>query len=115
LSSTLKESLDLTKYHPELSKVLESAVRNGVGIEVNTSCLRMGTSCMLPSKDVLKMFRSLGGRIATTGSDAHIAKNIGRGLREAIEHLRRADFESYSFFKKRKFVSIDIAPALSVN
>jgi histidinol-phosphatase (PHP family) len=114
MSSAQRESLDLTKYHPALSEVLESAVRNGVCVEVNTSCLRMGASGLLPSKEVLRTFRSLGGRTVTVGSDAHSAGNIGRGLREAIEHLRGAGFGSYAFFKKKAPVTVGAAPPLNV-
>ena len=54
-----------------VAEILRQAIRDGKGIEVNTSSHRYGLSDLTPSRDILKLYRELGGTILTIGSDAH--------------------------------------------
>lgn len=54
-----------------IAAILELAIKNGKGIEINTSSWHYGLSDTQPCRKILKLYKDLGGRIFTFGSDAH--------------------------------------------
>ena len=42
----------------------------------------------------MEKYYSMGGRLVTLGSDAHTPENVGRGIAEAIEELKKIGFDS---------------------
>jgi histidinol-phosphatase (PHP family) len=108
MNANQRERLDIAQYYPEVSRVIESAVRHGKGIEVNTSGRNSGCGNTLPYIEVVRMFKSSGGEIITAGSDSHGPFRIGDGIYDAMETLRLAGFEKFAFFKGRKPKMLDI-------
>ena len=67
-------------------EILKLVIKNGKGIEVNTSGVdRIGD--FLPTVDFVKRFCELGGEIITVGSDAHDKSRVGQYTNEAIEMI----------------------------
>jgi histidinol-phosphatase (PHP family) len=58
------------------------------GIELNTSSWKYGLPDTQPSRDILRLYKDLGGRIITVGSDAHTSARMGDHLEEAYRILR---------------------------
>jgi histidinol-phosphatase (PHP family) len=102
MSDLQRERTDLSGFDGLLDEALASLARHGRGIEANSHCLEEGSRGILPSPEILKAFKSAGGRIVTTGSDSHTAAQVGTGILEAETLLLEAGFEKISFFKKRK-------------
>jgi histidinol-phosphatase (PHP family) len=50
----------------------------------------------------LKLYKSLGGETITLGSDAHLAEDIGKGIKEGMELAQTAGFRYIATFTKRK-------------
>lgn len=96
------------EYKEMLEEVLKNIIKNGKGIEVNTSTMRSIVDEPMPSIDVLQLYYDLGGRILTVGSDAHKCEDVGAGIRESIEILKRIGFEEIYSFKNRKLIKIEI-------
>jgi histidinol-phosphatase (PHP family) len=94
--------IDLSAFDGLLKETLVSYASRGKGIEVNSHCLKNGMDSIIPSLEILRMFKDAGGKIVTTGSDSHTAKSVGTGVPEAAGLLRQAGFEKISFFKRRK-------------
>ncbi|MCL2562598.1 MAG: histidinol-phosphatase HisJ family protein [Oscillospiraceae bacterium] len=96
--------VDLMDYEERLRHLFGILVRNGRGIEVNTSGLRRnpGPNFTMPVLPIVKLFRDCGGEIVTIGSDAHFAKHVGSHLAEAEELLRTAGFRYVTVFRQRK-------------
>ena len=81
----------------EILKVLAS---KGKGMEINTSGVdRCGG--FLPTADIFRRFRELGGEIVTIGSDAHKADRVGQYSFEACEILKDI-FGHVCTFENRK-------------
>jgi len=78
------------------------AVQSGKGIEINTSGLRQSPKEAFPGLDVVKLYRNMGGEILTIGSDAHMAEDVGRGLKEALDMAREAGFRHITVYNRRK-------------
>lgn len=100
--------VDLFRYRDQLCRIFERLIERGKGIEINTSGLRQPAKEALPSLDILKLYRSLGGTILTIGSDAHFPSDVGKGLETALAMAREAGFSKITLFEERKphFLSI---------
>ena len=94
--------LDITAYYPLIDQVLSAVIQTGKALEVNTSGISTAWHQFMPDEDILKRYFAMGGRIVTTGSDAHRAEQLGVGIPEAITMLKRIGFTHGSYFVKRK-------------
>jgi histidinol-phosphatase (PHP family) len=57
-------------------EILKTLIAKGKGIEVNSSgVFRSGD--LLPTEEYLRLYKDLGGRIVTMGSDAHTPDRVG--------------------------------------
>ena len=81
-----------------IEEVLRYIVDHGIGLEINTGT---GTG-HLPSEDVLRRYRRLGGELITIGSDAHKAEHIGAGIAQAQDTLRRLGWQYFATFEQGK-------------
>ncbi len=59
-----------------IAEILKQAINDGKGIEVNTSSWHYGLTDTQPSRKILKLYKDLGGKIITVGSDAHSTKYL---------------------------------------
>ena len=71
-----------------IAEILGTAIEDEKGIEINTSSWHYGLSDTQPSRDILRLYRDLGGRIVTIGYDAHTTRYLGDHIRDAQEILR---------------------------
>ena len=56
----------------------------------------------LPTYDLMKLYRKLGGELVTIGSDSHDTKHLGTGVDLAEEMLKELGFPGVTVFIKRK-------------
>ncbi len=92
----------MEQYGDKISEILKEVVRQGRGIEVNTSGLRQYAAGFMPDLEILSLYKSLGGKNITIGSDAHSALDVGAGFSEAVELLKKAGFSEATLYEKRK-------------
>ncbi len=69
-------------------EILKLAIANNKGIELNTSSWHYGLSDTQPSRAILKLYKDLGGKIITVGSDAHATSFLADHLDDAYAILR---------------------------
>jgi histidinol-phosphatase (PHP family) len=101
-AAVYKKNITLTCQYELLKEVLQLAILNGKGIEINTSGLRQAPKETMPGLDVLRLYRELGGEILTMGSDSHFAQDVGKGLAEASDLAREAGFRFITVFNGRR-------------
>ncbi|MEF3328984.1 histidinol-phosphatase HisJ family protein [Oceanobacillus oncorhynchi] len=75
-----------------MEEILKLVISEGKGIELNTSGYKYGMNAPLPSKNLLRLYRKLGGEIITLGSDAHRPEEIAAHFEEAKEILTDCGF-----------------------
>lgn len=82
-----------------ITDILKMVIKDGKGIEVNTSSHRYGLKDSTPSYDILKLYKELGGTIITIGSDSHKKEHLGAYIQEAKDLLRSIGFKEYCTFE----------------
>lgn len=87
---------------PFVAEILKIVISDGKGIEVNTSSHRYGLSDSMPSSDLLCLYRDLGGKIVTIGSDSHSPAHLGTYLQETKNHLKSLGFQYICTYQKRQ-------------
>ena len=71
-----------------IAEILKLAINDNKGIELNTSSWKYGLSDTQPSRAILKLYKDLGGKILTVGSDAHVSKMLADHLDDGYAILR---------------------------
>ena len=71
-----------------IAEILKYAIRDGKGIEINTSSWKYGIKDTQPSRAILKLYKDLGGKIITVGSDAHETKYLASHIKDAYAILK---------------------------
>ena len=83
-----------------IAAILERVIADGKGIEVNTSSFRYGLSDLQPCRDILRLYRDLGGHIVTLGSDSHEPAHLGSYIRYVMRCLRELGFTEFCTFDR---------------
>lgn len=71
-----------------IAEILKYAIQDGKGIEINTSSWKYGLKDTQPSRAILKLYKDLGGKIITVGSDAHETKYLASHIKDAYTILK---------------------------
>ena len=100
--------IDLSRFGSIIDEILRAVIKNGKGIEINTSGLRQKYGRMFPDADIVQRYRELGGKILTVGSDAHCTDDLGKGIAEGIKTAKQCGFTEIAIFQKRQPVFIKI-------
>lgn len=76
------------KEEDRIAEILKLAIRDGKGIEINTSSWHYGLKDTQPSRKILKLYKDLGGTVFTFGSDAHKKEFVGDHFADARKIVR---------------------------
>ena len=85
----------------EIVEILKEVIKQGKGIEINYSGLRQKIADTLPSYDIVKLYKSMGGINITVGSDAHRLYAIGDHTKEAMNILETVGFNYITLYENR--------------
>ena len=83
-----------------VAEVLRRVIADGKGIEVNTSGIRYGLGDFQPCREILALYRDLGGGVVTVGSDSHKPEHLGAYLRLAYRELAELGFEGVCTYEQ---------------
>lgn len=102
-----EDGLSFQNHQEELEEALTALIQAGKALEMNTSRLvRPGVS--LPDLEVFTLYRRLGGRLVTLGSDAHRTEDLAQGIDLGMELLKQAGFSSFVVYEKRSPVEMPL-------
>lgn len=87
---------------PLIAEILRTVIADGKGIEVNTSSHRYGLPDLTPCREILQLYRDLGGEILTLGSDTHRSEHLGAYMNETREELKTMGFRSFCTYEQMK-------------
>ncbi|MBQ3242608.1 MAG: histidinol-phosphatase HisJ family protein [Oscillospiraceae bacterium] len=100
--------VDLMDYPDRLRAILKRLAERGLALEINTSGIRQSPKEALPSVAILKMFKEVGGRYLTVGSDAHFAKDVAADFETARQMALEAGFRHIALYEDRKPILVPI-------
>ncbi|KAB2951785.1 histidinol phosphate phosphatase [Heliorestis acidaminivorans] len=88
------------EFHEHIDPVLKVLVEKEKALEINTRRLTKKEiiTALLP---IYKRFRTLGGTMVTIGSDAHVAKDVGKGMAEALEIAEQSNLKVVSYSQRK--------------
>ncbi|MCR5216413.1 MAG: histidinol-phosphatase HisJ family protein [Lachnospiraceae bacterium] len=101
-------TVDYPLYWDRYVELFRTVIERGKGIEVNLSGIARNCGDIMPTMDLLKLYRSLGGEVITMGSDAHVVEQVGCVSRKGCEILKEAGFKYMSLFDERKMCMVEI-------
>lgn len=85
-----------------IEEILKTVIDKGKGIEVNTSCFRYNLPDLTPSREILNLYKNLGGEIITMGSDSHCPSQIAMEFNKVQSILKDIGFNYICGFDKMK-------------
>lgn len=83
-----------------VTEILKLAIRDNKGIEVNTSSFRYGLDDLTPSRDIIRLYKELGGEIITVGSDSHAENHVGCQIKYMYDELKSMGFDGFYIFDR---------------
>lgn len=87
-----------------LTEIFETMLKNNITLEINSSAIRRKNLDSFPSKEKLELYKSLGGKRVTIGSDAHRLNEIYDNIPEISASNKEF---TQGVYIKRKFKSIN--------
>ena len=92
-----------------IEELIDSMIKNDVGLEVNTSGYRHGLNDSFPILEFLKFCFKKGLRKITIGSDAHSPEYLASYLDKGIEKIKNVGYNEICIFNKREpsWISIE--------
>lgn len=93
----------IDKYIDILTLILQKVIEKGKVIEINSSGFRQGLDEPYPSKEIISLYQSLGGKEVAFGSDAHNISQFGFKLAETMQlTFDISDFDIISYNMREK-------------
>ena len=83
-----------------VAAILERVIADGKGIEVNTSSFRYGLPDLQPCTKILRLYRDLGGRVITIGSDSHKPEHLGAYIGLVRKRLAALGYVEWCTFER---------------
>jgi histidinol-phosphatase (PHP family) len=101
-----------------IEKILSILIKRGQALEVNTQAIVKATAAdpadpavfreTNPGRDTLLLYHALGGKLVTTGSDAHVPEGVGKGFPEAAKLLASCGFPTTFRYEHREPVAVPL-------
>lgn len=107
ISGKYNIAVDLSDYREKTEEILRQIIEKNIALEVNTSSYDM-LGDFLPDCEIIKKYYTMGGRLITLGSDAHISQNASLNFEKALKLLKETGFKNIYYYVKRKAYKIEI-------
>ena len=87
-------TMDFSAHLDRVEEIFRCIIPRGIGIECNTN----RGDIPLPDRDILRLYRKMGGEIITIGSDAHSTEYVGCRAAETQQLLGECGFRYFNTF-----------------
>lgn len=102
------KNIPVYDFYGDIEKIFSVIIEKGKSLEINTSKLNSDCKMLMPSEDLIRIYHRMGGTLITLGSDAHEKENLDLGFKETKDFLKKAGFNSYVYYEKRKPLEISL-------
>ncbi|MDE6708713.1 MAG: histidinol-phosphatase HisJ family protein [Oscillospiraceae bacterium] len=94
--------INIKIYQDYIAEIFKSVIANHKGIELNTSGYRQSYGKPFPDENLLKLYKNLGGKILTLGSDAHCPEDLGKGISKGIALANACGFDKVCYYLRHE-------------
>ena len=96
------------KYFFIIEECLKEIIKRDMTIEINTSGLREDPKEFYPHIDIIRLYKDLGGKYITVGSDTHKLEHFGFSIENIYKEIYNVGFRHLTTYSKRdkKLISI---------
>ncbi|MBQ9993575.1 MAG: histidinol-phosphatase HisJ family protein [Clostridia bacterium] len=101
-----KVDFDETPYLARYDEILSLLVQRGKALEINVSGYRRENGFPLPTPDIVRRYKELGGKYITLGSDTHRIGDLAVGIEEGAQIARDAGFDRVVYYVGRQPVDV---------
>ncbi len=108
IKGNAKIDIDLTRFSDIIEQILKTIIRNGKALEINTSGLFLDLNETLPPKNIVQLFKDLGGEYLTIGSDSHFYNKLGSGIEQGFRLAKDCGFKYTTIYQHREPVQLPI-------
>lgn len=88
-------------YADIIDKILRYIISKDIALEINSAGYKAGLNQPNPSKEILRRYIDLGGRLYTIGSDAHNPEYIAGYFNDTEMLLKDMSINEYAVYRKR--------------
>lgn len=89
--------LDLHKSEKKIKKILKNIISSHKALELNSSGYRQSLGDCMPGEYIISLYSSLGGKLVTTGSDAHKPLDIAADFDKLEKLIQKYDLKLYDW------------------
>ncbi|MBN2897882.1 MAG: histidinol-phosphatase HisJ family protein [Clostridia bacterium] len=100
--------ISLQSYDHLIEKVFKQVIADDKGIEINTSGLRGDLGEALPNWNIIEIYKELGGKVITLGSDSHGTGTLCANFEEVLRGLAQRGYKNVYRFDKMQPVETSI-------
>ncbi len=94
--------VDMNRYKEGYAEIFKTVMSRGKSLEINSSTMRSDYGCPLPNFELVKLYKDLGGKMFTLGSDGHHYSLVGSKIDEVQRYLSDIGAEGVYIYKKRQ-------------
>lgn len=87
-----QKPFDFKPHYDKITAIYQKLISRDMALELNVSTLWKGLGVSMPTLELLKLYRDVGGKLITVGSDAHSPENVGKSIRKGYALLQTAGF-----------------------
>ncbi len=104
-----QRSADAFGFEEKIHEILEKIIKRNIALEYNTGGLNAKCNfCNVQNEELFTLYKSMGGKLVTIGSDAHVATAIGKTFETATAHLKTLGFDAVCYYENRTPQIIEI-------
>ena len=92
INAIYKKNFDATLFTDYFAEIFKLIIKKDKALELNTSNAKQ--NFFMPDKQLLTLYKDLGGKLITLGADAHEVKNIDNGINNGILLLKTAVYSA---------------------
>lgn len=104
----LRQSPDETKYLKIIKKIFSEIIKKDIALEINTSPLRKPLGKIIPEPKFIKLYKKMGGKLITLGSDTHALKDFDKHYSSVIKILEDLNIKNIFRLRNNSWVKFPL-------
>lgn len=100
--------VNMKRFDDIIAEIFETLIKNQKSLEINVSGLRQPLKDMMPGEAYVRLYKKMGGKYITVGSDAHKAYDVGKDCGRALKMAYDCGFREFTLYERREPMQITI-------